>query len=291
MIWLVGNRGMLGTEVEGLLLKRNLPYVASDKEVDITDQDQLQQFVFDKPISWIINCSAYTAVDKAEDEPELAFRINAEGPRNLAGMALRKGAKLIHISTDYVYDGTKEGDYVETDTPNPLGVYGASKYQGELHIQNTLTEYFILRTSWLYGKHGNNFVYTMLRLFNERAEIGVVGDQWGSPTYAPDLAEALLNIILLNSNAFGIYHFSNEGTVSWYDFACEIYSLARKKRLLMKDVFIQRIATEAYLTKARRPRNSCLSKEKLRNTFTIALHAWQMSLQTFFVEMEKLENQ
>jgi len=289
MIWLVGNRGMLGTEVEKLLRQHDLPYISSDKEVDITDQDQLKQFVFDKPISWIINCSAYTAVDKAEDEPELAFRINADGPRNLAGIALNKGAKLIHISTDYVYDGTKEGKYVETDTPHPLGVYGASKYQGEIYIQNLLKEHFIVRTSWLYGKHGNNFVYTMLRLFRERDEVLVVGDQWGAPTYAPDLAGTLLEIVRLNSDAYGIYHFTNEGTVSWFDFACEICSLAQKKKLLTKDVQIKRIATEDYPTRAHRPHNSCLSKEKIRSTLNLMLRPWQMRLQAFLAEIESFE--
>lgn len=282
MIWLIGNRGMLGTEVEALLRQRNLPYFASDKEVDITEPEQLQQFVAGKPLSWIINCSAYTAVDRAEDEPALAFRVNADGPRNIAEIARNKGAKLIHISTDYVFDGTKEGAYLETDIPNPLGVYGRSKYQGEVHIQKTLKDHFILRTSWLYGKHGNNFVYTMLRLFKERDEVRVVGDQWGSPTYAPDLAGALLEIIHLNSVTYGIYHFTNEGEVSWYDFACEVYRMARNKQLLTKDVVIQRIVTEDYPTKAQRPQNSYLSKEKIKSAFNIFVRPWDAGLHDFF---------
>jgi len=286
MIWLVGNRGMLGTEVEALLQQHNLQYFASDREVDITDADRLKQFVSGKPLSWIINCSAYTAVDKAEDDPELAFQINADGPRNLAGVALSKGAKLIHISTDYVFDGTKEGAYKETDTPNPLGVYGASKYRGEVYIQKLLKASFILRTSWLYGKNGNNFVYTMLRLFRERDEVRVLGDQWGSPTYASDLAEALLDIVQLNSGDYGIYHFTNEGNVSWYDFACEIYCMARNKEFLTKDVLIQRIVTAEYPTKAHRPLNSCMSKEKIRDVFHIDARPWQEGLQDFFTGIE-----
>jgi len=283
MIWLVGNRGMLGTEVEKLLRQHDLPYVSSDKDVDIAHPDRLQQFVSNKPLSWIINCSAYTAVDKAEDEPELAFRINADGPRNLAVIARDKGAKLIHISTDYVFDGTKEGAYTETDPPNPLGVYGATKYQGEVYIQKSLKEHFIVRTSWLYGKHGSNFVSTMLRLFRERDEVRVVGDQWGSPTYAPDLAGVVLEIIKLNSDAYGIYHFTNEGTLSWYNFACEIQRLAQKKGLLTKDVHIRQITTEEYPTKAHRPLNSRLSKEKIRSTFQIAVRPWQDGLLDFFL--------
>jgi len=283
VIWLIGNRGMLGTEVEALLCKWNMPFIASDKEVDITDSVQLQKFVADNPLSWIINCSAYTAVDKAEDEPKLAFRINADGPRNIAEIAGNKGAKLIHISTDYVFDGAKEGAYVETDSPNPLGVYGKSKYQGEVHIQKTLKEHFILRTSWLYGKHGNNFVSTMLRLFRERDEVRVVGDQFGSPTYAPDLAATLLEIVHSNSDAYGIYHFTNDGQISWYDFACEIYHIAEQKELLTKEVAIERIVTEDYPTKAQRPRNSCLSKERIRRNFNVFARPWQTGLHDFFM--------
>jgi len=282
MIWLIGNRGMLGTEVEALWQQSKMPYLASDKEVDITDQEQLQRFVSDKPISWIINCSAYTAVDKAEDESELALRINADGPRNIAKIAKNKGAKLIHISTDYVFDGTKEEAYTETDSPNPLGIYGKSKLRGEINITEVLDEYFIIRTAWLYGKHGNNFVYTMLRLFKERDEVRIVGDQFGSPTHAPDLADVILTIINLNSNNFGTYHFSNEGKISWYNFACEIYRKAQEQKLLNKEVCIRKIATEEYPTKVQRPQNSCLAKEKIKNTFHIPIRPWQAGLQDFF---------
>jgi dTDP-4-dehydrorhamnose reductase len=282
MIWLIGNEGMLGTEVEVLLRKRNMQYIASDKEVDIAEWGQLQEFVSEKPLSWIINCAAYNTVDRAEDEPEIAFQINADGTCNIAKIAHNKGAKLIHISTDYVFDGTKEGAYTEADIPNPLGVYGESKYQGEVNIQETIKEFFILRTSWLYGKYGINFVSTMLRLFKEREQVRVVGDQIGSPTYAPDLAAVILEIVHLNSNAYGIYHFTNEGRISWYDFACEIYRMVQKKDLLTKDVFIQRIVTEDYPMKARRPRNSYLSKEKIKQAFGITIRTWQEGLQDFF---------
>ena len=274
---------MLGTEVEELLLKNNLPYIASDKEVDIADRTQLKKFASDKSLSWIINCAAYTAVDQAEDEPYIAFRINAEGPLNIAEIARSKGAKLIHISTDYVFDGTKEGAYAETDPANPIGVYGRSKYQGELNIQEKMQEFFILRTAWLYGKNGKNFVHTMLRLFAERNEVRVVGDQYGSPTYAPDLAEALLKIIGLNSETYGIYHFANEGKISWHDFAYEIYRTAKEKGKVTRDVLIREIATEEYPTKAQRPRNSYLSKEKIKRTFNVAIRPWQDGLRDFFI--------
>lgn len=275
---------MLGTEVEALLRQKDLQYVASEKEVDITDLDRLHQFVLDKPLSWIINCSAYTAVDLAEDEPELAFRINADGPGNLAEIARNKGAKLIHISTDYVFDGAKEGAYVETDFPNPLSVYGRSKYQGEVNVQRTVQEFFLLRTSWLYGKQGNNFVSTMLRLFNERHKVHVVGDQYGSPTYAPDLADVLIKIVTLNSDIYGIYHYANGSKVSWYNFACEIYHMAKKKGFLTQEVIIEMIATKDYKTKVQRPRNSYLSKDKIQNTFNIVARPWQAGLQDFLQE-------
>ncbi|MFP4447028.1 MAG: SDR family oxidoreductase, partial [Desulfosudaceae bacterium] len=181
MIWLVGSRGMLGTEVDSLLQQRRLPYLASGKEVDITDPDQLRRFASGRDFSWIINCSAYTAVDQAEDEPEAAFAINADGPGRLAALAREKNARLVHISTDYVFDGTKTEDYRESDPPSPIGVYGRSKYQGEVNIINTHPAHIIVRTAWLYGRSGPSFVATMLRLFRERAEVGVVNDQYGSP--------------------------------------------------------------------------------------------------------------
>lgn len=275
---------MLGTDVETLLKNEGMDYIASDQEVDITNLDELQKFVQSKPITWIVNCAAYTAVDKAEDEPELAFKINAEGPHNIAIIAKQMGAKLIHISTDYVFDGTKEDAYTETDTPNPLGVYGASKLLGESNIKKTLNEYFILRTAWLYGKHGNNFVYTMLRLFKERDEIRVVDDQYGSPTYAPDLAVAILAILHFNSDAYGIYHFTNEGKTTWYDFACQIYNTSKQQGILTKDTALLKITTDQYPTKAKRPQNSYLSKEKTQKAFNIDVRHWQKGLNDFFRE-------
>ena len=283
MIWLIGNKGMLGREVEALLQKKELAYIATDQEIDITNLGDLQEFSADKPISWIINCAAYTAVDKAEDEPDLAFKINAVGPRNIAEVAKNRGAKFIHISTDYVFDGTKAGAYLETDLPHPLGVYGQSKHQGEVNVAEVFDEYFIIRSAWLYGKQGNNFVFTMLRLFKERDIVRVVGDQYGTPTYAPDLAAALLDIVRLNSSAYGVYHFTNEGKISWFDFACEIYRLAKDQKLLPKEIVIQRIATEDYPTKTKRPQNSYLSKEKIIKTFDISPRNWEDALNEFML--------
>jgi dTDP-4-dehydrorhamnose reductase len=278
MIWLAGNRGMLGGEVHRRLQALNLEHIATDLEVDITDSQALNDFTGRFNLSWIVNCSAYTAVDRAEDEPDQAFRINAEGVRNLAQAARGKKARLLHISTDYVFDGRKEGPYLDTDTPNPLGVYGRSKLKGELHIQEIWGSHVILRTAWLYGPGGNNFVRTMLRLFREREEVRVVNDQWGSPTLAGDLADAILTIVTREMVPYGTYHFTNEGRTNWFEFAREIHDQAIRKGLLKKEVRIVPIQTAQYPTRAMRPANSCLSKEKIREVYDIPVRPWREAL-------------
>ena len=278
---------MLGTEVEHLLQEQKLDYVASDREVDITEREYLREFAQDKPLSWIINCAAYTAVDRAEDEPELAFRINADGPLHLAGIAQSKNAKLIHLSTDYVFNGAADATYAETAPPAPCGVYGASKHRGERNIAENMASYFIIRTAWLYGKNGPNFIYTMLQLFREEAEVRVVVDQWGSPTYAVDLAQVILRLINADSAKYGIYHFTNAGRINWYDFASAIYEMAKEKGLIEKPVQILPIATEQYPTRAQRPQCSHLSKDKICRNFDIMLKPWQESLATFLSTLEK----
>ena len=281
MIWLIGNRGMLGSEVETLLIRQKWDYVATDMEVDITDIGQLNQFAADKQISWIINCAAYTSVERAEDESEIAFKINTDGPSNIAQIALEKNARLIHISTDYVFDGTKEGAYVETDLPNPISVYGISKFKGETNIAETVKAHFIIRSAWLYGKNGNNFVHTMLNLFKEKTEVSIVADQWGSPTYAYDLAAAVIRIIDMNPTTFGLYHFTNEGKINWYQFATEIYNLAKNEGLINRSVRVLPIETGQYPMKAKRPANACLSSEKISRDFNISLKPWKESLAHF----------
>lgn len=281
MIWLIGNKGMLGTELEELLKKTPRPYLASDREIDITSYDRLFEFAHAKPISWVINCAAYTAVDRAEDEPELAFRLNADGARHIAAVAATKQAKLIHISTDYIFDGSKDAPCCETDDPHPTCVYGASKYQGERDIADVLAAHFIIRSAWLYGQHGPNFVTTMLRLFREKNEVQVVADQWGSPTYAGDLAAAILRIVQADNGAYGIYHFTNAGRINWHDFAVLIYALARARGLLDHEVNILPITTAQYPAKARRPQYAHLSKEKICLKFDIKLRPWQESLADF----------
>ena len=278
MIWLVGNRGMLGAEVQSRLQALDLKHAATDLDVDIADPRALQAFAGGLNLSWIVNCSAYTAVDRAEDEPEQAFRINAEGVRNLTLAARRTGARLLHISTDYVFDGRKEGPYLETDAPNPPGVYGRSKLEGERHIREALESHVIVRTAWLYAPGGNNFVRTMLRLFRERDEVRVVADQWGNPTLAGDLADAILSMVGRETVPYGTFHFTNEGRTNWFEFAREIHDQALRQGLLEKAVRIVPIRTDQYPTRATRPFNSCLSKEKIKSAFGILVRPWQSAL-------------
>jgi dTDP-4-dehydrorhamnose reductase len=277
---------MLGTEVGFLLGERGVKFIASDKEVDIADPRAIDRYAGGHSLEWLVNCSGYTAVDMAEDEPEVAFRINAEGAGNLAAFAKKGNAKLLHISTDYVFDGTKRGAYLEDDTPNPLGIYGRSKLDGETRIRETLDPHFIIRTAWLYGRHGNNFVSTMLRLFGEREQVRVVRDQRGTPTYAVDLADAIVRVVKANSARFGTYHFTNEGSTNWYEFAREIYRKAREYALVRKRVEIIPIESSDYPAKAKRPMNSLLSKEKLKKTLGIDIRGWEEALDDYLKSLQ-----
>jgi len=286
MIWLIGNKGMLGNDVEKLLKEKGLAYWTSDKEVDISDYKLLEKFGKDKKIKWVINCAGYTKVDKAEEEIGETFRINKDGARNIALFSVKRQIRLIHISTDYVFDGRQEGGtvaYREDDKTNPINIYGKSKLTGEEEIKKILEEYFIIRTARLYGIQGNNFVYTILRLFKERDVVKVVEDQWGSPTYTMDLARAILKIIEDDSVSYGIYHFTNEGMTSWYEFARAIYKKAKRLGLIEenKRVEIQPIKTEDYPTAARRPRYSVLSKEKIKKKFGLKIRDWDKALEDF----------
>ncbi len=292
MIWLIGNKGMLGNDVEKLLKERGLAYWASDKEVDIGDYKALEKFGKDKKIKWVINCAGYTKVDKAEEEVNKAFRINKDGVRNITLFSAKRQIRLIHISTDYVFDGRQEGGvvaYTEDDKTNPINIYGKSKLAGEEDIKKILEEYFIIRTAWLYGLKGNNFVYTILRLFEERDLVKVVEEQWGSPTYTVDLAGAILKIIEDDSGSYGIYHFTNEGMTSWYEFARAIYKKAKRLGLIEgnKKVEIQLIKTEDYPTAARRPKYSVLSKEKIKREFNLKIRDWDKALEDFLISLRE----
>ena len=294
MIWLIGNKGMLGSAIENMLKASGYDYSATDMNVDIRSGDVLNNYasnIFNiNNQHWIINCSAYTAVDKAEDEPELADKINNIGVKNIAACAEKFDAKLIHISTDYVFDGTNPEPITENISPHPVSVYGRTKLDGENAIKAVTNSFFIIRTAWLYGLFGKNFVYTMLNLMNKLDTISVVNDQFGSPTNARNLALLILSIINDNSNNYGIYHYSDEGRINWYEFAMEIYNLGEQKGLIKSPCNITSCDSSHYPTKAARPRYSLLSKEKVRNIFNTTVPNWKDSLSTFFLEFNQINN-
>ena len=247
-------------------------HFASSAEVDITDANSIKRFLSESDADFCINAAAYTAVDKAESEPEKAHLINVKGARNLAEVCRDLQVKLVHISTDFVFDGTKQTPYRENDLTNPQGVYAQTKLDGEKAIAETFENYFIIRTSWVYSEFGNNFMKTMLRLASERGSVNVVDDQIGTPTQALDLARAIIFIIQSKKDAFGIYHFSNEGETSWHDFAAEIFKINHSK------INLGSIATTDYLTPAKRPKYSVLDKTKIKQTFGIRIRDWQDAL-------------
>lgn len=265
-ILITGGNGQLGTE-----LKKLLPdAICADVDaLDITDLAAVQKFVADNDVETIINCAAYTAVDKAEDNKEQAKKINEDDPQNLA----LSGAKIIHISTDYVFDGYNYKPYHSEDKTHPLSVYGVTKRAGELAVLENAKGVVIIRTVWLYSNYGNNFVKTMRRLGHEKSEINVVADQIGSPTFAGDLAKSIVTILpQKNEQNKGIYHYTNEGICSWYDFACEIMSLSGL------NCKVNPIPSSAYPTRAVRPFYSVLSKEKIKSTLKINIPHWKESL-------------
>jgi dTDP-4-dehydrorhamnose reductase len=274
VILVTGASGQLGQAIQ--FIASNYPdfefIFASSQDLDITNQEFVNHFFDTNRIDFCINAAAYTAVDKAESETEKAQVINVVGPKNLAIACKKNKAKLIHISTDFVFDGSSRKPYLETDATNPLSVYGKTKLEGEQAVIDNTNEYFIVRTSWVYSQFGNNFMKTMLRLASERDSLSIVSDQIGSPTNAVDLAKALVSIVKSKSSKYGIYNFSNEGTASWYDFAAEIF------RINKVVINVNPIPTEVFPTPARRPKYSLLDKSKIKNTFGIEIKTWQESL-------------
>ncbi|MDR1955235.1 MAG: dTDP-4-dehydrorhamnose reductase [Treponema sp.] len=287
MIWLIGAQGMLGTELARLFETHRMEYLGTDREVDITDGETLTGFTKNQPkrISWIVNCAAYTAVDRAEDEALICSRINRDGAANIARAARGIGAKVVHISTDYVFDGTSRRPYQEDDAPCPIGVYGRTKYEGEQAIQRIHKAAYIIRTSWLYGAYGKNFVTTMLRLMEERERLAVVNDQRGSPTWAHDLAGLMLRLITSVEDGqavpAGIYHVSNEGNISWFDLATEIYREARERGLVTHDCTVYPCTSAEFPAKVTRPAYSVLDKSKIKAALGIEIPDWKFSLRAF----------
>ena len=282
-ILVTGKDGQLGYALQELS-KNQFEFswkFTNRSELDITDSMKIQSVLKQFEPDWIINAAAYTDVDGAESNEEIAYKVNADGPYILAKSAKEIGAKLVHISTDYVFDGTKKEPYSENDKPNPLQVYGKSKLKGELLIQDSNISGFIIRTSWVYGNHGKNFVNTILKLAKTKNEIQVIDDQFGSPTYVKDLANVVIELVSKRQfNEMELYHFSNYGVISWFDFAKSI------KQLMNLDLKIQRINSCDYYKSNFRPTYSVLDLKKI-NSFNKNIVHYKKSLKTFFQKKNK----
>lgn len=272
-----GAAGQLGCDVMRALRARGVQVVGADiADFDLTEKDSVLAFVAKIRPRSIVHCAAYTAVDKAEDDRERAYAVNVLGTRHIAQAASQAGAKLLYVSTDYVFDGQKQGAYDADDPKNPLGVYGSTKYLGELECRG-VEGLFIVRLSWVFGKNGGNFVKTMLKLAETKPEISVVCDQVGSPTYTRDAARTICDI--LSTDRYGAYHVSNEGTCSWSEFAAETMRLAGR------NTAIKPIASADYPARVRRPYNSCFSKKELDANGFSRLPHWKDALARFLMEI------
>lgn len=278
-ILVTGVGGQLGYDVCRVLAARNIEHKGVDiADFDITDGKATHDYITAYHPDAVIHCSAWTAVDRAEDELEKVRAVNTEGPRNIAAACKEIGAKMLYISTDYVFPGTGERFYEPEDPTGPLGAYGETKLGGEKAVRELLEKYFIVRVSWVFGKNGNNFVKTMLRLAETKGELNVVCDQVGSPTYTADLAPLLCDMIM--TDKYGVYHATNEGVCSWAEFAQEIFRLAGK------DVEVHPVPTSEYPTRAVRPLNSRMSKDKLEKMGFARLPHWNDALARYIHELE-----
>ncbi|RYF26884.1 MAG: dTDP-4-dehydrorhamnose reductase [Flavobacteriales bacterium] len=273
-IIIFGAGGQLGQCLKTIANKRGIDDIvfASEQDGNILDLGQIENLFASVKPAFVINCAAYTAVDKAEDEVDLCKAINETGAINLAKACLAHQATLIHTSTDFVFEGNEVKLLKESDASSPINVYGQTKLDGEIAIAQLLPEHFIIRTSWLYSEYANNFVKTMLKLGAEREELGVIADQVGTPTYAIDLANAIFDIVYAESVAYGTYHYSNEGVTSWYDFAKAIFEISETS------VKLNPIPGSAYPTKAKRPAFSVMDKSKIKSSFNLTIPYWRESL-------------
>lgn len=273
-ILVTGANGQLGTCIKAIA--NNYPscnvVFEDSSSLDITNRNQVLQYMSNSQFDYIINCAAYTAVDLAEDNKEKAFEINAKAVENLTIACKRFSSILLHVSTDFVFDGKKNAPYLERDSTHPLNYYGASKLNGEQIIQQALSKYVIIRTSWLFSEFGNNFVKTMVRLGQEKKELSIVADQYGSPTYAIDLAHIMLKFIVSSSTSYGLYHFSNHGATTWYNFAAEIFKLQNQ------DIRLHKTTSMQFASRAIRPKYSVLETKKVKETLNIDIRNWQSAL-------------
>lgn len=281
-VLVTGITGQLGYDVVKELKERGIEAIGTgNREMDITDRENVEKTIKTAAPDAVIHCAAYTAVDAAEDNEEICRRVNTEGTRNIARVCKELDCKMVYISTDYVFDGQGEKPWEPEDACAPQGVYGKTKYEGELAVKELLEKYFIVRISWVYGVNGKNFVKTMLNLSKTHDRLTVVNDQFGSPTYTPDLAKLLVDMV--QTERYGIYHASNEGICSWYEFACTIFEAAGIKMEVVP------VTTAEYGAKAPRPFNSRMSKEKLVEKGFEKLPAWQDALERYLVELKTAE--
>lgn len=269
-----GGSGQLGHCLRTIAEKQHFQDILfpAEQEANILDEGLLTALFEKHQPKYAINCAAYTAVDKAEDEVEKCRSVNRDGAANLARLCSQFNCTLIHVSTDFVFEGNVPKLLAEDDLAQPINVYGLTKLEGEHAITSALSQYYILRTSWLYSEYGNNFVKTMLKLAETRSELSIIADQVGTPTYAIDLAEAILHIIKNDNGQYGIYHYSNEGVTSWFDFAKGIFDIAGV------NVRVNPIKSEEYITKAIRPAFSVMDKSKIKSTFQLQIPYWRDSL-------------
>ncbi|ARP39469.1 dTDP-4-dehydrorhamnose reductase [Vibrio syngnathi] len=283
-VLITGCNGQVGSCLtKQLSNNENTLVLALDREhLDITSQESVNAVVSEFQPTIIINAAAHTAVDKAEEEVELSYAINRDGPKFLAQAAQNLGAAILHISTDYVFEGDKVGEYLESDLTNPQGVYGKSKLAGEIAVTEACDKHIILRTAWVFGENGNNFVKTMLRLGENRDTLSIVGDQFGGPTYAGDIASTLIKIAnLINEGdvvEYGVYHYSGLPHVSWFEFADAVFNIAVEQGVIASKPSLTSIATEQYPTPAKRPSNSQLSTEKIMTLLAVEPSDWKAAL-------------
>jgi dTDP-4-dehydrorhamnose reductase len=284
-IWITGAGGMLGQDLTRLAREAGHTCLLTDLDVDITSESAVTEFLKKNTPDRLVNCAAYTAVDKAESDQKLNYHVNAEGPKNLGECCARAGVPLLHISTDYVMSGNPPKP-LEPDNPyNPMNAYGSAKAEGEKFLRASGARFWVVRTAWLYGIHGKNFVKTMLRLMHEKESLAVVNDQFGNPTWTEDLSRAILKILETNDH-YGFYHFTGEGITTWHDFTEEIQNQAFELGLVTRKIPVAGVPSDKFPSAAKRPAWSALSKDKIKATFGVTVPRWQDSLHAY-LELEK----
>lgn len=286
-ILITGAGGQLGHETQLMLQHKGINTIGiGRKDVDFSQPERVAEYIASQRADWVINCAAYTQVDKAEEDAELAFRVNRDAAKAVAEGVQRYAGRLLQVSTDFIFDGKQSHPYRENDDAAPLSVYGQSKWEGEQAVREILPQAIILRTAWVYGVHGNNFVKTILRLASEREELGIIDEQIGSPSWTFDISQAMY--ALIEKERTGIYHFTNEGVASWYDFALAIVEEAQSLGFDLKLRRIKPIPAHAYPTPAARPAYSVLSKEKIRTVLDYDIPHWKTNLKTMLEELKRI---